>query len=98
MKHRYNTVKHFFTDIFTGDQIDDSFRYEPPCESDKTAADKAADIADKYADMELEPITPRTDREIKREIRKASDEIRSECGYDKLSGSGFVGEGHRISE
>ena len=31
MKHRYDTVKHFFTDIFTGDQIDNSLRYETPC-------------------------------------------------------------------
>jgi hypothetical protein len=98
MKHRYDKVKHFFADVFTDGQIERAFRYEPPCESDKTAADKAADIAEQYADLVLEPTTPRTDREVKREIRKVSDEIRSECGYEKLSGSGFVGEGHRISE
>ena len=75
MKHRYNTVKHFFTDIFTGNQIERAFRYEPPCEDTQSAADKAADIVDKYADMELKPTAPRTDRDIKREIRAVLPKI-----------------------
>ena len=96
MKHRYDTVKHFFADIFTNDQIEDSFRYEPPVEDTQSAAEKAADIAEKYADIELEPTTPRTGRDVKREIRAIVPEMIAEQGG--LTGSGFVGKGKRITE
>jgi hypothetical protein len=75
MKHRYDTVKHFFADIFTNDQIEGSFRYEPPVEDTQSASEKANGIAEKYADMELVPTTPRADRDIKREIRAVMPEL-----------------------
>ena len=75
MKHRYDTVKHFFADIFTNDQIEGSFRYEPPVEDTQSASEKANGIAEKYADLVLEPTVPRTDRDIKREIRTVLPEI-----------------------
>lgn len=77
-RHAKSRFKHFAKGILSEERIDRLFRYEPPVEDTRSAAEKAAGIAEQYADLVLEPTTPRTDRDIKREIRAVLPEIPAE--------------------
>jgi hypothetical protein len=94
---RSERVKHFFTDIFTGDQISRCLTRQEPCIYDVSklpSEDMIKVITSRYENMTFDTIIPRTNKDIDKCLKETMIDLNV---YDK-NGLGIVGEHGKITD